>query len=170
MAISAGQEFGSSRPQPSPVRSDSDHRVRVVDRRGLPTAAAVMLAIALAFFGGAVDAATGSGLRTLFAICFVGGSMLAALLVRQTGLLATVVMPPLVYVAVALAAAGLQLSDTTGSFLTQELLELATALVTGAPVLVIGTLLTAAVAGVRWVGYRRRVVAAQSSRSGPPLR
>lgn len=160
MAISAGRDFGPSRPRPSAVGS-RPAVARLVDSRGLTVPAAVLLALALALFGGTVDAATGSGLRTLFAICFCGGCLAAALLVRVDGLRATVVMPPLVYVLVALIAGAIEVTHVTGSFLTQELLELATELITGAPVLVVGTLLAAGAAGLRHAAHRQRVLALQ---------
>jgi len=160
VVISAGREFGSPRPR-STALGTSPVVARLVDSRGLTVPAAVLLAVVLSVSGGTIDAATGSGLRTLFAICFCAGCLAAALLVRIDGLRATVVMPPLVYVLVALIAGTIEVTGVTGSFLTQELLELATELITGAPVLVVGTLIAAGTAGLRHTAHRQRVLALQ---------
>lgn len=130
---------------------------RLVDARGIPALGVVLLVVAVSFAGGAVDVLTGEGLRTLFAICFVGSCAAAPLLVRRRELLPIVVMPPLAYAFVALAAGAIDISGMAGSFLTQEALELVTELVTGAPVLLLGTLAAVAAAVTRGVLGKRRV-------------
>ena len=127
----------------------------VGDRRGLTAAGAVAVALLLGILGGAVDVATGSGLREVFAVSFVSGCALAAGTVHREDLVASVVMPPLVYVVLALLAGLVERTGGGGSFLTQQALELANALILGAPVLMAATLAAGAVAGFRWASGRR---------------
>lgn len=131
------------------------HPVAIGDRRGLTATGAVALALLLGLLGGAVDVLTGSGLREVFAVSFVGGCLLAAATVHREDLVAAVVMPPLVYVVLALAAGAVERTVGSGSFLTQQVLELANALVLGAPVLMAATLSALVVAVVRWTTGRR---------------
>lgn len=126
----------------------------VGDRRGLTATGAVLLALLLGALGGAYDIATGEGLRTGFAICFVAGSALAAMLVHREDLKAAVVMPPLTYVALSLAGGLFESTMASGSFLTKQALEIVNALVLGAPVLVAATLAALVVAVVRGVRGR----------------
>lgn len=116
---------------------------------GLPASGAVALALGAGIGGAAVDVATGGSLRLIFAVAFVTGCVLAAVLVRRRSLAAAVVLPPLAYTVVALGA-GLYEGDTgTSSWLMQAVFELLDALITGAPVLLAATAAAAAVAGVR---------------------
>ena len=114
------------------------------------------LSLSLGVAGGAIDVATGRGLRTVFAVCFIAGCALAALLVHREDLKAAVVMPPLLYAALALLAGAFGKSVTGGSFITHEALELVQALVLGAPVLLAATAAACGVAVARWLTGRRR--------------
>ena len=134
--------------------------LRVGDRRGLTAAGAVALGLGLGAAGGLVDVLTGPGLRTVFAVCFVVGSVLAAAIVHREDLRAAVVMPPLVYVTLAFLGGVVEQAGEPGSFLTQQGIELANALFVGAPVLVVATLLALLVAAFRAVRHRRRARAA----------
>lgn len=134
------------------------HSVHVADRRGLTALGAVTLALALGLVGGFIDVMTGPGLRTVFAICFIAGCALAALKVHREDLVAAIVMPPLVYAAIALLAGAFSRTTGAGSVLTQQALELATSLVLGAPVLLTATGLSFAIAVARGVTGRRRAV------------
>ena len=138
-----------------PTAEDHPHGPGVGDRRGLTAAGAVTLALLLGIVGGSVDVATGRGLRVVFAICFVLGCALAALLVHREDLKAAVVMPPLLYVVLALVAGAVGSTGGSGSFLTRETLELVQALVIGAPVLFTATGVAAVVALARWLSPRR---------------
>jgi hypothetical protein len=131
------------------------HGVHVVDRRGLTAVGAVTVALLLGAAGGFIDVMTGPGLRTVFAICFIAGCAFAALRVHREDLIATVVMPPLVYVALALLAGAFSQTAPVGGVLTRQALELATSLVLGAPVLLTATGLAFAIAVVRGVAGRR---------------
>jgi hypothetical protein len=126
----------------------------VGDRRGLTAMGAVVLAVALGLAGGSYDVLTGSGLRDVFAVCFVAGCAAAAASVHREDLRAAVVMPPLVYVALALVAGAVDRAGASESFVTQQALELANALVLGAPVLLAAT--GAALVVAVWRAVRRR--------------
>ncbi|MBK5305940.1 MAG: hypothetical protein JJD92_04550 [Frankiaceae bacterium] len=131
------------------------HGVHVVDRRGLTAVGAVTVALLLGAAGGFIDVMTGQGLRTVFAVCFIAGCAFAALKVHREDLAATVVMPPLVYAAIALLAGVFSQTVAVGGFLTRNALELAVSLVLGAPVLLTATGLAFAIAVVRgFIGRR----------------
>ncbi len=130
------------------------HVPAVADRRGLTALGAVSIALVLGLAGATFDVMTGSGLRLVFAVCFVVGCVLAALLVHQEDLKTAVLMPPLVYVVLAFVGGALDPVGSGGSFLTQQALEMANALVLGAPVLLTATGLALAVAVVRSLSAR----------------
>jgi hypothetical protein len=139
------------------VRAEASHLhgVHVADKRGLTAVGAVTVALVLGALGGFIDVLTGPGLRTVFAICFIAGCAFAALKVHREDLLATVVMPPLVYVALALVAGAFSQTAAVGGWMTRQALELATSLVLGAPVLLTATGLAFAIAVVRAIMSRR---------------
>lgn len=126
----------------------------VGDRRGLTATGAVAVALLLGLAGGAVDLLTGPGLREVFAVSFVTGCVLAALTVHREDLVAAVVMPPLVYVVLALVAGVVERTAASGSFVMQQVIQLANALILGAPVLMVATGLALVVALVRYFGGR----------------
>jgi hypothetical protein len=130
--------------------------VHVADRRGLTALGAVSVALVLGALGGLVDVLTGPGLRTAFAICFVVGCAFAALRVHREDLVAAVVMPPLVYVVLALLAGAFSKTAAAGGWLTRNALELATSLVLGAPVLLTATGLAFVIAVGRGIAGRGR--------------
>jgi hypothetical protein len=125
------------------------------DRRGLTAAGAVAMALALGIAGGLVDVLTGPGLRSVFAVCFVAGCGLAALLVHREDLVAAVVIPPLVYCVLAVLAGSVEAVLGDQSVLTRQAIELTDALILGAPVLLTATGLALVVAVVRWATGRR---------------
>jgi hypothetical protein len=123
----------------------------VADRRGLTAAGAVAIALVLGFIGAAIDVKTGHGLRTVFAVCFVAGSALAALLVHREDLVAAVVIPPFTYCALAVIGGFLGSTTVAGSFVTKEGVALLDALVLRAPVLFLATGAALVIALVRRV-------------------
>lgn len=133
----------------------SDHHLHlpagahVADRRGLTATGAVTIALALGFVGATIDVNTGRGLRGTFAVLFVLGSALAALLVHREDIKATVAMPPLTYCVLALIGAGLGHTQAAGSFVKRQGLELVSALILGAPTLYAATGAALLVAVVR---------------------
>ena len=121
----------------------------VADRRGLTAAGAVLLALALGLLGAVIDVKTGSGLRTLFSVSFVVGSVLAALLVHREDLCAAVSMPPLTYCVLALVGGAVGSTATSGSLLKRQGLQVLSDLAVHAPVLFLATGLALVVALAR---------------------
>jgi hypothetical protein len=103
--------------------------VRIGDARGLTATGAVTVALGFGTVGATIDAVTGSGLRTTFALLFV--------------------IPPLAYLAIAFVSNLGAGSAVGGSFLKQQGLELAAALITKAPALLVATGLAATIAVLR---------------------
>ncbi|MCU1602910.1 MAG: hypothetical protein JWO22_3619 [Frankiales bacterium] len=122
----------------------------VADRRGLTAVGAATIGLGIGFVGAVIDVETGRGLRTTFAICFVLGSALAALLAHREDLKATIVMPPLIYCVLALIGAAIGHYGAPGGFLKQNALELVSSLIQGAPVLYAATGLALVIALVRF--------------------
>ena len=137
----------TSRPEPqAPPFAPSEHHhlhlpagAHVADRRGLTATGAVTVALVLGFVGAAIDVNTGRGLRTTFAVFFILGSALAALLVHREDIKATIVMPPLTYCVLALIGAALGNTHVAGSFVKGQGLQLVSALILGAPTLYAAT-------------------------------
>ena len=121
----------------------------VADERGLTAAGAVAIALLLGFVGAAIDVKTGHGLRTVFALSFIGGSALAAMLVHREDLVAAVVIPPFTYCALAVIGGFLGSTTVAGSFVTKEGVALLDALVLRAPVLFVATGAAATIAVIR---------------------
>ena len=138
------------------INERTSHHVAVADRRGLTATGAVFLALVLGLAGATYDVLTGPGLRLVFAVAFITGCALAALLVHREDLKAAVVMPPLVYVVLAFIGGALERTSGAGSFLTTQALEMANALVLGAPVLLAATGLALLIAAVRSLSGRGR--------------
>lgn len=121
----------------------------MADRRGLTATGAVTIALALGFLGALIDVNTGRGLRTVFAVCFIAGCALAAMLAHREDLKATVIMPPLVYCVLALVGAAFGQTQAAGSFVKTQAIELVDALLVGAPVLYGATALALVIAVTR---------------------
>lgn len=119
----------------------------------------MLFALGLGAAGALVDVATGTGLRTAFAVSFVLGCVTAAAVVHHEDLMATVVMPPLLFLVIAGAASVLDGAGGAGSWLARHVLEVVTTMVTSAPVLfwsVAGTLVVAILRFTRHRITRRR--------------
>ena len=82
-------------------------------------------------------------------MCFVVGCAAAAMLVHREDLVAVVVMPPLVYVVLALAGGLVERDTEAGGLLTRQAVDLLNAVVLGAPVLLTATGAALVVAVVR---------------------
>lgn len=119
----------------------------LADARGVTAVGAAALVVALGLVGGGLDAVTGRGLGPVFAVTFVTGCGLAAALVHREDLMAAVVMPPLLYAVLAVVVGTFEAGG--GGLIRAQLLELTTALVLGAPVLLAATGLAAVVAVAR---------------------
>ena len=137
----------TAHPTPMPSsRPSLPAGARIADRRGLTAAGAAAVALGFGTLGAVIDVVTGAGLRTTFAVLFVLGCALAAYKVHREDLFATVVIPPLVYGALALAATLGAGSPAGGSFLKQQALELVAELILKAPALLVATGLAAVIA------------------------
>lgn len=156
----AARSMPAAARQPESSPPSGEHHLpagaHVGDRRGLTATGAVTLALVLGVAGAVIDVSSGRGLRTVFAICFVLGCALAALLVHREDLKVAVVMPPLIYCVLALIAGALGKTPVAGSLLKSQGLELVSALVLGAPVLFAATAAALLVALVRLVRGRSR--------------
>ena len=137
-----------------PVREPGGLMSALADRRGLTGAGAVVTALVLGAVGGAVDLATGRGLGLWFAVAFVAGCALATLGVHRDQLAVAVVMPPLVYVVLAFAGGAVEGVTASGSLLTRQVVELADAVILGAPVLLTATAAALLLALLRGFGRR----------------
>ena len=124
----------------------------VVDKRGLTAFGGASIAVGFGLLGAIIDVSTGSGLRAVFSVMFVLGCVLSAALVHREDLLAAVIMPPLVYMALAFVGASFQHSNITGGWFRQQTIEMASSLVLDAPTLILATVLSFAIAL-----YRRKV-------------
>lgn len=127
----------------------------LADRRGLTAAGGALLALTVGGAGLAYDLATGAGLRLVFAVCFIAACCAAALLAHREDLFAMVVMPPLAYLALSVAAAVVERAPGA-SMLSQQAVNLANTVVLGAPVLLSATAGAGLVAMVRGVLGRQR--------------
>lgn len=121
----------------------------------LPGSGAVAVALGAGLAGGLYDVLTGPGLRTAFAVSLVVGCGVGALLVRRRDLRVAVVMPPLVYGAVALVSVAAQGTSASGSWVVRQALALVTALVLEAPALLVATGVALLIALARGLGRRR---------------
>lgn len=130
--------------------------VHIADRRGITATGAVALAIAMGVVGGAIDVASGRGLRMVFAAFFVIGCASAAALIHREDLLAAVVIPPLAYLALALLAGTVRATGESGSMARHQVSELYDALIISFPALFTATSVAATVALFRWAASRRR--------------
>lgn len=71
-------------------------------RHGASGPVAAFIAFVIAAIGGSIDAFTGPGLRTLFAVSLIVGTILAALVVAWQESLWVIFAPPLICLALAL--------------------------------------------------------------------
>jgi len=121
----------------------------VADQRGLTAMGAAAIALALGLVGAFIDVKTGPGLRAVFAVTFVTGSALAALLVHREDLVAAVFIPPFTYCALAVIGGFLGSTRVAGSFATKSGVALLDALILRAPVLFAATGVALLIAVVR---------------------
>ena len=140
--------------RPRVVGSSARGRRRFGDPRGLTVLGAVVLVLVVGVAAGTVDVLTGAGLRVVFALGFTAACAFAAYAVHREGLRATVVMPPLLYLALAVVAGAVDGGGRAGGWLQQQVAELAEALVYQAPVMFAATGAAAVIAGYRWWGTR----------------
>lgn len=141
----------------------------LVDGRGLTAAGGVLLILALGLFAVGIDVATGTGLRTAFAVLFVLACTLVAVAVHHEDLLAVLVMPPLLFLLLATAASVLDGGGPAGAWVVRRTLDVVTAMVTAAPVLFVAEAAVLGVVLVRFAVYRASVRRRRST-ARPPAR
>ena len=144
-------------PLPAPAAAARRRRLpfRAADGRGLTAFGAVLLTLLTGAVGAVVDLSSRSSLGTWFAVGFIGGCLLSVLLVHREDLRAVVVMPPLVYVVLALGGGLAKQNSASGSLVTRQAVQLVNSVVLGAPILLIAAGATAVLAVVRAMGSRR---------------
>ena len=155
---------GSSRASRSAVRVGG---ITLADRRGLSATGAVLGAFVLGLAGGILDIVVSPGLGLGFALAFVAGCLLAVLLVHREDLLAIVLMPPLLYLALVLVSTAVVPVQGNGGEANQLLVELVNAVVVSAPVMFLATGGAFLVAFLR--GWRRRSARRRLTRPVGPL-
>lgn len=96
-----------------------------------------------------VDLVVATGLSWLFTVGFVLGCAYVASRVRRTDDLSALVAPPLVFAAAMVVADAVVGSSSPGRFPISQVLDLATSLAVGAPVLMTGCAVAGAVVLVR---------------------
>jgi hypothetical protein len=119
---------------------------------GLSAPLAALMLLTAGFVGGAIDAATGVGLRLSFAVLFVAGSVVVARFIRPRDRVAAFVMPPLVYAAVAVVFGG-DVGSSAAS-LPNHVMALVTTLITSAPALLIALGLMVVITAGRGIAAR----------------
>jgi hypothetical protein len=144
-------------PGPSPVRPPTPRPAGPApfgDQRGLTAAGATLVVLLLATLAAAVDVTTGTGLRTVFEVTLVVAAALAACTVHTEDLLASVVLVPLVFGAVA-GVSGVVEGTAFGS-LSALIQAVAVVMINAAPGLMAATAVAALIAGGRAYAVRRR--------------
>ncbi|NHC45774.1 DUF6542 domain-containing protein [Motilibacter aurantiacus] len=129
--------------------------VRAKAPSDLEATGVALVGAAAAFTGALVDIAVAQKLGLAFLATFLVVSVWGAARVRRCELPAAVVLPPLVFAVVAFLAGQFLGGHDEGSWLVGQGLDLVSALATGAPALLAGTVLAGAVAGGRLLMERR---------------
>lgn len=139
--------------QPDDSRSARDRPADVVpprpkeDQRGLPAWGALLVLLAIAGVGGAIDMISGTSVRGWFNVGIVVASIVAILLVRRRGMFPVVIAPPIVYS----VASGLTLYVRSGGLDDRKVLidSAANWLVYGFPAIAAATAAVLIIAGIR---------------------
>ena len=116
---------------------------------GLTTPGVVVLLTLITATASTLDLLLEPGLGWVFAVGFVLGCGWVASRVRRADLLSALVVPPLVFAAALLVADETVGGGSPGHFPVRQVLDLATSLADGAPVLFFGCALAGAVVLVR---------------------
>ncbi|WP_024800042.1 DUF6542 domain-containing protein [Nocardia sp. BMG51109] len=147
-------------------RSDvpASHRSIIPSVPGVPAGAAVLIAVACTFIGFFIDAgSSGKELTRTFAVCYIVGCVVAALVVRYRGLFTTMVTPPLLlFFSVPLAYQ--QLTGRSATSVKDILLNLAIPLVNRFPTMALATVLVLMIGGGRVWMHRQEAQRTGSDR------
>jgi hypothetical protein len=138
-----GATLGSA---PRPVRQRLPRRRPLAffgDSRGLTFLGAVIVAAVIGTIGGVISAGTHSWVGTVFRICFIGGCVLAAILVHREDLLTVAFMPPLLFVATATAVGVAQAVRSSAAIVKKVEFQVGYAMSFGARTLWYATIATA---------------------------
>jgi hypothetical protein len=120
--------------------------------RGLPGWAALIVLLAVAGVGGAIDSISGAQIRGGFNVGIVVAAIVAILLVRRTGMFPIVIAPPIVYA----GASAAMLYVRSGGLHDRKVLFDAAAnwLVYGFPAIAAATAAVLIIAGIRLIVRR----------------
>jgi uncharacterized protein DUF6542 len=118
-------------------------------QRGLPAWGALLVLLAIAGLGGAIDMLSGTSVRGWFNVGIIVASIVAILLVRRSGMFPIVIAPPIVYS----VASGLTLYIRSGGLNDRKVLidSAANWLVYGFPAIAGATAAVLIIAGVRLI-------------------
>lgn len=116
-----------------------------------------MLLAVFGFFGALLDLFAGHDLWVMFGICFIGASAVCALRCHAEDLAATIVLPPLIYLAIAVIFTIISpRSGTHTGGSRQFIIDLGGELVFSAPILLAATLVALGIATARGRASARR--------------
>ena len=125
---------------------------RAEPQRGLPAWGALLVLLAIAGLGGAIDMISGTSVRGWFNIGIIVASIVAILVVRRSGMFPIVVAPPIVYS----LASGITLYVRSGGLDDRKVLidSAANWLVYGFPAIAAATAAVLIIAGVRMIARK----------------
>lgn len=130
------------------------------DSRGLTFLGALILATVVGTVGGVISAGTRGWVGTVFTVCFVSGCVLAAVLAHREDLVTVAFMPPVLFVAIAMAVGVTQAILASTPILKKAKFQVGYAMSFGAKTMWIATAATAVAAlvmfFVRTMAARRR--------------
>ncbi|MFC4605563.1 DUF6542 domain-containing protein [Rhodococcus kronopolitis] len=133
---------------------------------GVPAWGAVLIAAGTTFVGFVIDALRGTELTSAFAVFYFLGCVAAVLAVRGRALFTALVQPPLILV-VAVPLAYQMLTVESGGGLKGLVFNIALPLVNRFPMMMVTTLVVAAIAGCRYyLNAQARVRPARAARGG----
>ncbi len=120
------------------------------DRRGLTAAGCLVLLFVAGFVGALLDLLAGHQLWLFFGVCFIGAAALSTVRCHAEDLAATIVLPPLVYFAIAFIFTVINpRSGTHSGGSRQFAIDLGGELVFSAPILLIATIVALGLATAR---------------------
>jgi uncharacterized protein DUF6542 len=122
---------------------------RAEPQRGLPAWGALLVLLAIAGVGGAIDMISGTSVRGWFNIGIIVASIVAILIVRRSGMFPIVIAPPIVYS----LASGITLYIRSGGLDDRKVLidSAANWLVYGFPAIAAATAAVLIIAGIRMI-------------------
>jgi hypothetical protein len=118
-------------------------------QRGLPAWGALLVLLAIAGLGGAIDMLSGTSVRGWFNVGIIVASIVAILVVRRSGMFPIVIAPPIVYS----VASGVTLYIRSGGLDDRKVLidSAANWLVYGFPAIAAATAAVLIIAGIRMI-------------------